>query len=76
MPPARQGSQGAAAETPDLWERELPSKIADQWQVLAARGAAKKRRVPPKLVIVRRRLLPIAISDEPIQDQGKPILNE
>jgi hypothetical protein len=42
-----------AAETQDLWEREMLFKIADQWQLLAAhRTAAKKPQTPPKLVVV------------------------
>ena len=31
-----------AAETQDLWEREMLFKIADQWQLLEAHRAAKK----------------------------------
>jgi hypothetical protein len=41
-----------AAETQDRWERELLFKIADQWQLLAARRAAKKPQTAPKLVVV------------------------
>jgi hypothetical protein len=42
-----------AAETQDLWEREMLFKIADQWQLLAARRtAARKLQTPPKLVVV------------------------
>jgi hypothetical protein len=41
-----------AAETQDLWEREMLFKIADQWQLLAAHRTAKKPQSPPKLVVV------------------------
>jgi hypothetical protein len=36
-------AKALAAETQDLWERELLYKIADQWQLLAAHRAAKKQ---------------------------------
>jgi hypothetical protein len=39
-----------AAETQDLWERELLFKIADQWQLLAAHRAAKKSQTVLRLV--------------------------
>jgi hypothetical protein len=41
-----------AAETQDLWERELLFKIADQWQLLSAHRAAKKSPTAPKFVVV------------------------
>jgi hypothetical protein len=43
-------AKALAMETLDLWERELLFKIADQWQLLAARRAAKKPPVVLKLV--------------------------
>ena len=42
-------AKALAAETQDLWEREMLFKIADQWQLLAAHRAAKKQSFP-KLV--------------------------
>jgi hypothetical protein len=36
-------AKALAAETQDLWEREMLFKIADQWQLLAAHRAAKKQ---------------------------------
>lgn len=39
-----------AAETQDLWERELLFKIADQWRLLEAPRLAKK--TAPKFVVV------------------------
>jgi hypothetical protein len=41
-----------AAETQDLWERELLFKIADQWLLIEARRLAKKQQTAPKLVVV------------------------
>jgi hypothetical protein len=35
-------AKALAAETRDLWEREMYFKIADQWQLLGAHMAAKK----------------------------------
>ncbi len=43
-------AKALAIETQDLWERELLFKIADQWQLLGARRAAKKPPVVLKLV--------------------------
>jgi hypothetical protein len=45
-----------AAETQDLWEREIVLfKIVDQRQLLAThRTAAKKSQIPQKLVVVRK----------------------
>jgi hypothetical protein len=43
-------AKALAAQTQDLWERELLLKIADQWQLLAAHRAAKKPQVVLKLV--------------------------
>jgi hypothetical protein len=45
-------AKALAAETRDLWAREMYYKIADQWQLLAAHMAAKK---PPILTLVRGR---------------------
>jgi hypothetical protein len=45
-----QEAKALAAQTQDLWERELLLKIADQWQLLAAHRAAKKPQVVLKLV--------------------------
>jgi hypothetical protein len=45
-------AKALAVETQDLWERELLFKLADQWQLLAARRAAKKPQTAPKLVVV------------------------
>ena len=44
-------AKALAMETLDLWERELLFKIADQWQLLSARRAARKQ-AAPKLVVV------------------------
>jgi hypothetical protein len=44
-------AKALAVETQDLWERELLFKIADQWQLLSARRAARKQ-AAPKLVVV------------------------
>jgi hypothetical protein len=35
-------AKALAAETQDLWEREILFKIATQWQLLAAHRAEKK----------------------------------
>ena len=43
-------AKALAAQTQDLWERELLLRIADQWQLLAAHRAAKKPQVVLKLV--------------------------
>jgi hypothetical protein len=43
-------AKALAAQTQDLWERELLLKIADQWQLLAAHRAAKKPQVVLKLI--------------------------
>jgi hypothetical protein len=49
---AREAKQ-LAAETRDLWERELLFKIADQWRLLEAHGVVvKKPTSTPKLVVV------------------------
>jgi hypothetical protein len=45
-------AKALAAETHDLWERELLFKIADQWRLLSAHRAAKKPSTAPKLVVV------------------------
>jgi hypothetical protein len=45
-------AKALAAETQDLWERELLFKIADQWQLLSAHRAAKKLPTAPRLVVV------------------------
>ena len=43
-------AKALAVETQDLWVREILFKIADQWQLLAARSAAKKPQTALKLV--------------------------
>jgi hypothetical protein len=43
-------AKALAVETRDLWERELLFKIADQWQLVAARRAAKRSQTVLKLV--------------------------
>jgi hypothetical protein len=43
-------AKALAAETQDLWEREIMFKIADHWQLVAARRAAKKPEPVLKLV--------------------------
>jgi hypothetical protein len=45
-------AKALAAETQDLWERELLFKIADRWQLLSAHRAAKKTPTALKLVVV------------------------
>ena len=39
-----------AAETRDLWEREMYYKVADQWQLIAAHIAAKKPQITLRVV--------------------------
>jgi hypothetical protein len=41
-----------AAQTHDLWERELLYKIADQWRLIEAHKAGKKAQTAPKLIVV------------------------
>lgn len=41
-----------AADTQDLWERELLFKIAGQWQLLSAHRAAKQAHTVPHLFVV------------------------
>jgi hypothetical protein len=41
-----------AAETQDLWEREMLFKIADQWRLLEAHSTSKKLRSAPKFIVV------------------------
>jgi hypothetical protein len=45
-------AKALAAETQDLWERELLFKIADQWRLIEAHRAGNKPQTAPKLVVV------------------------
>ena len=43
-------AKALAIQTQDLWERELLVRIAEQWQLVAARRAAERSRAVSKVV--------------------------